>query len=290
MYFRHIPKYLFTLFALISWLYVSASAVMPPLNADQVNLALRRTADKLLRLSGDTVSRIPAIEHVEKNVWRVYMYAPFEYDALPSNLQASMDMYHISQVYEVAIRQCENDIIDLGYHKLDFVQDSIVPCGGRPEPEGCHYIEISFLDQKVEKSFWSGKSYLLMLAFMSGAGVLWWFRRKPSDSITNNQEVEWLEFGKSKLNINGQVLVIGGIQIQLTYRETKLLKLFAIHQGQLLERESILQQVWGDEGIQVGRSVDVFVSRLRKKLASDETLGIVAVHGVGYRMEVNGKQ
>jgi hypothetical protein len=57
------------------------------------------------------------------------------------------------QVYEVAIRQCENDIIDLGYHKLDFIQDSIVPCGGRPEPEGCHYIEIFILDQKVEKSF-----------------------------------------------------------------------------------------------------------------------------------------
>lgn len=64
-----------------------------------------------------------------------------------------------------------------------------------------------------------------------------------------------------------------------------MLCLFASSPNQLLERDFILQQVWADEGVLVGRSVDMFVSRLRKKLALDPSIGIVAVHGVGYRLE-----
>ena len=71
----------------------------------------------------------------------------------------------------------------------------------------------------------------------------------------------------------------------LTFRETKLLRLFATNPDRLLERDVILRQVWADEGVLVGRSVDVFVSRLRKKLAADPSVGIAAVHGVGYRLE-----
>lgn len=53
-----------------------------------------------------------------------------------------------------------------------------------------------------------------------------------------------------------------------------------------MERDSIIQQVWADEGVLVGRSVDVFVSRLRKKLADDTSVVLAVVHGIGYRMEV----
>lgn len=69
------------------------------------------------------------------------------------------------------------------------------------------------------------------------------------------------------------------------FPETKLLKLLVTSPDRLLERDFIIQQVWADEGVLVGRSVDVFVSRLRKKLSADVSIGIVAVHGVGYRLE-----
>jgi len=73
----------------------------------------------------------------------------------------------------------------------------------------------------------------------------------------------------------------------LTYREAKLLNLFVLHQNQVLERSFILENVWADEGILVGRSIDMFVSRLRKLLRNDERIQLLAVHGVGYKMEVN---
>ena len=84
-----------------------------------------------------------------------------------------------------------------------------------------------------------------------------------------------------------QSVSVAGVTYSLTYRETKLLHLFLNHPNQLLERDFILKSVWEDEGIFVGRSVDVFVSRLRKFLHPDPTVRIVAVHGVGYRLETN---
>jgi len=97
-----------------------------------------------------------------------------------------------------------------------------------------------------------------------------------------------LQFGQSTLDIANQKLLIQNSSKDLTYRETKLLQLFCRNQNKLLERDLILKAVWEDEGVLVGRSVDVFVSRLRKLLKEDETVKIVNVHGVGYRFEVNG--
>ena len=88
------------------------------------------------------------------------------------------------------------------------------------------------------------------------------------------------------MDVENQLLYIADTHHNLTYREAKLLHLFVKNKNQLLERDFILKSVWEDEGIIVGRSIDVFVSRLRKLLQEDTSLKIVAVHGVGYRLEV----
>lgn len=95
-----------------------------------------------------------------------------------------------------------------------------------------------------------------------------------------------MRFGHCILDTSNQVLILGAARHNLTYREAKLLQLFAAHPNQVLERDFILKSVWEDEGIMVGRSVDVFVSRLRKMLREDPGLRLAAVHGVGYRLEV----
>ena len=51
-----------------------------------------------------------------------------------------------------------------------------------------------------------------------------------------------------------------------------------------IAREDILQRIWGDEGDYVGRTLDVFISKLRKKLAADASLKIVNLRGVGYKL------
>lgn len=95
-----------------------------------------------------------------------------------------------------------------------------------------------------------------------------------------------IRFGNSIFDTGNQCLIIATERIDLTYREAKLLKVFCTHKNKLLERHFINQTVWEDEGIIVGRSVDVFISRLRKFLKNDPSVKISNIHSVGYRFDV----
>jgi two-component system, OmpR family, response regulator len=103
---------------------------------------------------------------------------------------------------------------------------------------------------------------------------------------TREEEKLTILFGNSAFDTVNQSLITEGQKTDLTYREAKLLKFFCQHKNKLLERDFILKAVWEDEGIIVGRSVDVFVSRLRKLLKDNPSVKISNVHSVGYRFEV----
>jgi DNA-binding response OmpR family regulator len=74
--------------------------------------------------------------------------------------------------------------------------------------------------------------------------------------------------------------------MSLTAKEADILQIFCHHLGTVITREDILKRVWGDDDYFIGRSMDVFISRLRKYLAEDEKVQIVNVHGVGFKMVV----
>ncbi len=71
----------------------------------------------------------------------------------------------------------------------------------------------------------------------------------------------------------------------LTQKEAEVLRLLSLHQDRVLKREEILKAVWGDDDYFLGRSLDVFISKLRKYLKEDPAVEIVNYHGVGFRLE-----
>ena len=71
----------------------------------------------------------------------------------------------------------------------------------------------------------------------------------------------------------------------LTQKEAEVLRLLCIHKDRVLKREEILKTVWGDDDYFLGRSLDVFISKLRKYLKEDPSVEIVNYHGVGFRLE-----
>lgn len=73
---------------------------------------------------------------------------------------------------------------------------------------------------------------------------------------------------------------------KLTKKEAEVLRLLCMHQDQVLARELVLNMVWGDDTYFLGRSLDVFISRLRKYLRADTNVQIVNVHGVGFKLVV----
>lgn len=78
-------------------------------------------------------------------------------------------------------------------------------------------------------------------------------------------------------------------QKSLTQKETDVLALLCRHQDRVLKREEILKKVWGNDDYFLGRSMDVFISKLRKYLKDDPSIEIVNYHGVGFKLEVKKK-
>ena len=69
----------------------------------------------------------------------------------------------------------------------------------------------------------------------------------------------------------------------MTQKEGDLLRYFSAHRNELVKRGDILEELWGRNDYFLGRSLDVFISRLRKYLTSDSNLKIENIHGVGFR-------
>lgn len=75
-------------------------------------------------------------------------------------------------------------------------------------------------------------------------------------------------------------------KINLTQREAELLKLFLDNKNIVLKREAILKSLWGDDDYFMGRSLDVFISRLRKILINEKGISIENLHGIGFKFSV----
>jgi len=108
------------------------------------------------------------------------------------------------------------------------------------------------------------------------------FLKRPV--IQNNPEKESV-FKTDKLEfLLGQLKIVTPTEtIALTYKEAELLELFFKNQGQILKREDILMKIWGTDDYYKGRSLDVFISKIRKFLLNDPAIEIQTVHGIGFK-------
>ena len=277
-----------------AWLNPASDATNPQRFGEKVNLALRRTGHHLLLASGDSTSRIPAVTKLNDNTYVLQLSKSFDYNQLPVLLQASLSLHKINRNYDVAVLDCKTSELQLGYNFLDYTKNNDVPCGGRLQNQGCYNLKITFTEPQAPSNFPTSGGWLLALgSLLAGVAYFLWQQSKPKKQTALALEETPIEpegvfsLGSSVFHFSNQTLQIADIHHSLTYREAKLLRLFAQFPNQILERDFILKSVWEDEGIVVSRSVDVFVSRLRKLLQADTALRIVAIHGVGYKLEVN---
>jgi hypothetical protein len=107
-------------------------------------------------------------------------------------------------------------------------------------------------------------------------------------SVIKESVEELPALGKFLFDVKDQRLLLGREVISLTDKEYKILELLNKNFGELISRETLMQKIWIDEGVITGRSLDMFVSKLRKKLSGDPELRITNVHGKGYKLEIPG--
>ncbi|WPO79050.1 response regulator transcription factor [Flavobacterium sp. KACC 22761] len=94
------------------------------------------------------------------------------------------------------------------------------------------------------------------------------------------------EIGKYNFDTNNFILFNEDEKISLTQREAELLKLFLDNKNLVLKREQILTALWGTDDYFMGRSLDVFISRLRKILVNEKDISIENLHGIGFRFSI----
>jgi DNA-binding response OmpR family regulator len=87
------------------------------------------------------------------------------------------------------------------------------------------------------------------------------------------------------LKYNTLELICGTSKEKLTLKEAQLLKYFIVNKNKMLAREDILNEIWGEDDYFLGRSMDVFISRLRKYVSHDKNIDIRTVRGTGFILE-----
>jgi DNA-binding response OmpR family regulator len=110
---------------------------------------------------------------------------------------------------------------------------------------------------------------------------------KPRKALPNDQGAKIFTFGSVLFNAQERQLVINKKTIDLTETETRLLLIFALSPNETVERSRLQKEIWEDKGVIVGRSLDMFISKLRKKLEFDPNINIVVIRGKGYKLEIS---
>jgi len=107
---------------------------------------------------------------------------------------------------------------------------------------------------------------------------------KRKSSSDDSSEISEFEIGKFKFNYILRTLTINSETQQLSPKEAKLLRMLCLAKDGVLIRKDALETIWGNDSYFNGRSMDVFIAKLRKYLKGDPQIEIVNIHGNGFRM------
>ena len=271
-----------------------------------IKVAMRVIGDKILLNAGDGVSRILAIEK-EGDRYKIQFEADFQFtpDEMVTIIDQVVKETEIAISYLVEVEECETSKVIYGYEISSSGKTDLIPCKLRIQPKACYELFITILDtnqavtsltsvtfnasnglsiRKQERNYFIVVPLFITLLMLMGLFI--YFRKKKLASQT---DTDLIYVGKYQFDKKNMLLSYKNERIELSSRETDLLFLLYISENKTLERERILNVVWGDEGDYIGRTLDVFISKLRKKLVADPSLKIVNIRGVGYKFIINNQ-
>ncbi|MCB0737876.1 MAG: winged helix-turn-helix transcriptional regulator [Bacteroidetes bacterium] len=291
------PKSLSPLFLFVAFACLKAYPKSNLRTEQQIQDALRVVGHRVLLQFGDSISRVLPIHKIDDN-YQVYFETDFGFnpDSLITIINDVLQETEASHHYRLAVKTCNGSDVVYSYELNLRLTNNLLPCAQRDQPVACYELWFTFLDlptglnqetvikPATEKS---KMHYWLLLLPIVLVGVFLYLRMKKKQP-RDNVEIEVIQIGKFEFNPKSNLLEFDGNKIELSGKESELLLHLYNHKNETLERDEILAFVWKDEGAYVGRTLDVFISKLRKKLSPDVTLKILNIRGVGYRLIVEG--
>ena len=269
----------------------------------QRSVKSRKVADEILLMAGDSISTVKPIVQ-EGNRYTIGFNSEFSFQ--PVVLMAVVDSVlkgsEVTASYFLEVLNCEdNAIVYNSMNEGVAITDSvdIHSCGVREYQVGCYKIAITYYgnqDDTIKATEGPNVSvvpffdpsdpyswFLVVGAALLVFSAYAYFRRKKELQIADHI----IPIGAYKFDQRNMHLTFKGETVELTSKEADLLFLLHSSKNETVERDTILRIVWGDEGDYVGRTLDVFISKLRKKLSDDPAIKIANIRGVGYRLVVD---
>lgn len=248
---------------------------------------LRKIGHELLLQGGDSTSRVLPVQKISENEYRITFEREltFDPDSLVNTTRRLLAKDPLAHDYAVSVLNCMDQSVAYGFTLSKNAEDDIVACTGRVQPRACYMITVKF---KPEGIITAKSKYLLGgLPLLAIIGFIFFRPKQVKAKTANNPGNKIFTWGSFVFNADERQLVINNTTTDLTATETRLLLIFALSPNQVIERGRLQKEIWEDEGVIVGRSLDMFISKLRKKLEPDPNINIVVVRSKGYKLEIN---
>jgi len=262
-----------------------------------IEVSLRMIGHQLLLSSGDSISRVlPIIK--EKNHYKIQFENLFEFnpDSLVRTVARIVKNTNLGSHYIVEMEQCESGEMVYSFEVDNLEKSDIIPCLQRNLPKSCYNLLFTLVRGTEQTSAMTSNAsdssngnfnnlnlVLISVVVLLALGLFFfWKHRNKSSNDTN-----LIALGEYYFDKRNTELIIEQQKIELTSKEADLLLLLYDSANTTVERGVILNRVWGDEGDYIGRTLDVFISKLRKKLEFDSKVKIVNIRGIGYKLIVD---
>ncbi len=279
-------------------LFASSMKGQDSLVEKHIEVSLRMIGHQVLLNAGDSTSRVLPISR-QKDQYKIQFESEFSFqpEELVSTINKVMIETRMTKGYFMEVVKCESNEVTYSI-EIDNVNNmEVVPCLSRDQPKSCYSIVFTLIGKNTylfrsnpipevnstvnvkSKSVFIGIVVFLLLGIAMGVV------RKKSKKPSINPDL--VTIGKYHFDKIKSVLIFEKSKIELSGKETELLLLLYNAVNTTVDREVILNAVWKDEGDYVGRTLDVFISKLRKKLELDSDIKIVNIRGVGYKLIVD---
>ena len=253
--------------------------------SEKVKISLRQVGNQLLLLHKDSVSLILPVKQIAENKYQLSFEKQFslEPNQLVDVIKENFEKANILEDYLVEVLQCTDGEVAYSYQIKNDTEKDIVPCAGRTLPINCYKIDVIFT-QRGTSNF--NRNMLLLFGVVLVFLVIIFYKRKPviKEVVISD---EFITIGSFQFFPNQHKLQKAATEISLSKKECELLEIFIANPNQIIKREELTKKVWEDNGVFVGRSLDTYISKLRKKLKDDPSIKLTNAHGVGYKLEIN---
>jgi len=245
-------------------------------------IALRAIGDELLLSNQDSTSLVLPVTKLDTKTYEISFQQELSIkpDSLVAFVKNSLDKAGLAEHYRVEVIQCDDKEVAYSYEMRNNKEESIIPCAGRALPLTCYTIQIRFENNKKQFSLiylWIIVPLLIILGFI--------FKLKKK-TVNSSKDQLCYKIGRYKFDKDQSKLLYVEKEIGLSKKECELLEILCDNLNDVVKRDELSKRVWEDHGVFVGRSLDTYISKLRKKLNEDASIKITNIHGVGYKLEV----